>query len=82
MTKDYSCATTGGQEIPLRVYRDSTTLVNTQLPVFIFYHGGGICFGTLSSEDGFCFWIAERLGIIIVNVCYRHTPECKWPAQS
>lgn len=49
--------------------------------MFIFYHSGGYCFGTLSSEDGFCSWIIEKVGIIVANACYRHTPEWQWPAQ-
>jgi acetyl esterase/lipase len=47
----------------------------------LFFHGGGYCFGTLSSEDGFCSWLVEKAGIIVVNACYRHTPDWKWPAQ-
>ncbi|RDL29588.1 uncharacterized protein BP5553_10707 [Venustampulla echinocandica] len=80
-TKDFRCATTDEQTIPLRVYKPSSIPSGVQLPVFIFYHGGGYCFGTLSSEDGFCSWMVEKVGIIVVNVCYRHTPEWKWPAQ-
>ena len=25
--------------------------------------------------------MAENIGIVVVNVCYRHTPEWKWPTQ-
>jgi acetyl esterase/lipase len=67
--------------VPIRVYKDSSTASGAKLPVFIWFHGGGFCYGTLSSEDGYCSWIAEKAGIIVVNVCYRHTPEWKWPAQ-
>jgi acetyl esterase/lipase len=60
------------------VYKVATTAIELR-PVFIFFHGGGFCFGTLSSEDGFCSWIAEKAGVVVVNVCYRHTPAWKWP---
>lgn len=80
-TRDFTCATTDEQFIQLRVYTPSIPRTGGKLPVFVFYHGGGYCFGTLSSEDGFCSWIADKVGIIVVNVCYRHTPEWQWPAQ-
>ncbi|PVH76490.1 lipase [Cadophora sp. DSE1049] len=80
-TRDFRCATSDNETIPLRVYKPASTPVGVKLPVFIFYHGGGYCFGTLSSEDGFCSWIVEKVGIVVVNVCYRHTPQWKWPAQ-
>jgi acetyl esterase/lipase len=63
------------------VYKLSSTPPNSRLPVFFFFHGGGYCFGTLSSEDGFCSWVVEKVGIIVINVCYRHTPDWNWPAQ-
>ncbi|KAH7395528.1 Alpha/Beta hydrolase protein [Cadophora sp. MPI-SDFR-AT-0126] len=80
-TRDFTCVTSDNETIPLRVYKPSSTPASVKLPVFIFYHGGGYCFGTLSSEDGFCSWIVEQVGIVVVNVCYRHTPQWKWPAQ-
>jgi len=79
-TRDLFCPTSDEQTIPIRIYRSSLT-ISTSPPVFVFFHGGGYCFGTLSSEDGFCSWMAENAGIIVVNVCYRHTPQWKWPVQ-
>ena len=80
-TQDFTCPTSNEETIPVRVYKPASTQDGVQLPVFIFYHGGGYCFGTLPSEDGFCSWIVEKVGIVVVNVCYRHTPQWKWPAQ-
>jgi len=51
------------------------------LPVYIHYHGGGFIYGTLSSEDVACSRIADSLSIIVVNVCYRHTPQATYPVQ-
>jgi acetyl esterase/lipase len=80
-TQDFSIPTSNEQTIQVRVYKPASSAEGAQLPVFIFFHGGGYCFGTLASEDGFCSWIVENAGIIVVNVCYRHTPDWKWPAQ-
>lgn len=79
-TQDFSCATTNDQNFPIRVYK-SATISERLRPVLLYFHGGGYCFGTLSSEDGFCSWVAEKAGIIVVNACYRHTPDWQWPAQ-
>lgn len=51
------------------------------LPVYLYFHGGGFIFGTLSSEDTNCERIVAGLDIVIVNVCYRHTPQFKHPTQ-
>jgi acetyl esterase/lipase len=54
------------------------------LPVYIYFHGGGFVFGTLSSEDAICSrtvvsLAAEEIPVVVVNVNYRHTPEHGFP---
>jgi acetyl esterase/lipase len=51
------------------------------LPVYIHYHGGGFLYGSLSSEDVGCARIVNALPVIVVNVCYRHTPQFRYPTQ-
>ncbi|MFT5421870.1 MAG: acetyl esterase [Candidatus Endobugula sp.] len=64
--------------IPVRIYTpiESTDL----LPVFIFYHGGGMVIGTLDSYDTLCRQLASQSGCIVVSVDYRLAPEHKFPA--
>jgi acetyl esterase/lipase len=38
-------------------------------------------FGTLDSEDFACATWAHRLGLVVLSVCYRHTPEFVFPTQ-
>lgn len=46
----------------------------------MYFHGGGFVFGTLDSEDAFCSRIIHAgLDVVVVNVCYRHTPEHTYP---
>ncbi|KAI9752414.1 MAG: hypothetical protein M4579_005638 [Chaenotheca gracillima] len=69
-----------GHKIPTRLY--STKIdgpPKNPLPIYVFFHGGGFIYGTLSSEDAACARIAAALPIIVVNVCYRHTPQFKYP---
>lgn len=48
-------------------------------PVYMHLHGGGFLFGTIASEDALCARIACNLGIIVLNLNYRHTPEFTYP---
>jgi acetyl esterase/lipase len=49
--------------------------------VYIYYHGGGLIYGSLSSEDAACSRIVANFisGIIILSVFYRHTPQVVYP---
>ncbi|KAJ9647547.1 hypothetical protein H2204_000176 [Knufia peltigerae] len=69
--------------IPIRIYkgRDRTATPGSPLPVYVYYHGGGYMFGTLDGEDANCSYLANELPILVVNVCYRHTPQYKFPTQ-
>ena len=83
LVQDYTILS-DGHEIPLRVYRKASItgeVILKKRPVYIWYHGGGFLFGTLDAEDGHCFTVARTLDIVVVHVCYRHTPEYQWPCQ-
>lgn len=75
----------GFSSLVLRVYRktSATDEPSGQIrPIYVWYHGGGFLFGSLDGEGGHCFNITRKLDIIVVHVCYRHTPEYQWPTQS
>lgn len=82
--EDFECPTTGKNSIPLRIYRSmsGTGKPEQPQPIYLWFHGGGFLFGTLATEDAFCARVAAVTQMIVVNVCYRHTPEWKWPAQA
>lgn len=80
---DHQIPTRDGQTIPARVYRANNPVNNTSsLPVYLFFHGGGFLFGTLSSEEANCARLASELPIIVIHVCYRHTPRFSHPTQA
>lgn len=64
------------------MYRPRRLPANALLPVYLFFHGGGFLFGTLDSEDATCQRIVMSLNIVVVNVCYRHSPQFKYPTQA
>lgn len=47
----------------------------------IYYiHGGGYCYGSVSSSRGYGSVLADECGLPVVTVTYRLGPENKWPA--
>ncbi len=67
-------------EIPLRIYRpralpDGTT----DVPVVMWFHGGGWVLGNVLDHDPLCTWIAAEVGAVVVSVDYRRAPEHRAP---
>ncbi|CAH0042237.1 unnamed protein product [Clonostachys rhizophaga] len=44
-------------------------------PVYINFHGGGWTFGGLTGDAEICMAIRERLGILVMDIDYRLSPE-------
>jgi acetyl esterase len=65
-------------DIPVRVYRPR--LAAADLPLLLFFHGGGFVYGSLPSHDGLCRFLAEQAQVVVVAVDYRLAPEYPFPA--
>ena len=66
-----------GGDIPVRIY----AAAGDNLPVLVYFHGGGWVIGDLDSHDGTCKQLLSELGdAVIVAVDYRLAPEHKYPA--
>jgi acetyl esterase/lipase len=63
--------------IPVRIYIPSAA---KDLPVVIFYHGGGWVQGSLESHDTLCRYLAQVSHAAVVSVDYRLAPENPFPA--
>lgn len=64
-------------DIPVRRYANRD---GDDLPVVVFFHGGGWVLGGLESHDGFARRLAALTGALVVAVDYRLAPEHPFPA--
>jgi len=63
--------------VPVRIYHPAP---DDELPVLIYYHGGGHMAGSVTVYDTICRKLALTARHIVVSVDYRLSPECPYPA--
>lgn len=71
-----------GGTITVRLYRPPMRLAGaapTNLPLHVFFHGGGWCVGTLHERDPRCREIAVGADCVVASVDYRLAPEHPFP---
>jgi acetyl esterase len=69
-----------GYEIPMRLYRPRAVPdTDTDVPVILFFHGGGWVQGNVVMYDPLCSHLAARVRAVVVSVDYRLAPEHQAP---
>lgn len=63
--------------LPVRVFRPSPA---PNLPVLLWFHGGGWVTGNVDTHDQLGRLLADHVGAVVVSVDYRLAPEAKFPA--
>jgi len=63
----------------VRIYKPKNS-ENKNLPVVVYYHGGGWVIADLDTYEAAPMAIAEKANTIVVSVAYRQAPENKFPA--
>lgn len=63
--------------VPLRIYKNSE---EKNLPVMVYYHGGGFVLYGLNSHDNVCRRLCKMNNCVVVSVDYRLAPEHTFPA--
>jgi acetyl esterase len=66
-----------GGPLGVRIYRPGD---GGDLPVVLFFHGGGWVLCDLDSHDPICRRFANGVGCVVVSVDYRRAPESRYPA--
>jgi acetyl esterase len=74
--RDLTVAGAAG-DLPARLYRPSAA---ENLPVLIWFHGGGMVLGDLKSGDWACRELCLQAQTLVISVEYRLAPEHKFPA--
>ncbi|MER1999268.1 MAG: alpha/beta hydrolase [Lysinibacillus sp.] len=74
--KDHSIKMRDGANITIRIYRPKTM---RQLPIIIYYHGGGWVINDINTSHESCVQLAQKTEHIVVSVDYRLAPEYKFP---
>ncbi len=67
-------------DIPVRIYWPAGDTADEDLPVVVFYHGGGFALGDLETHDPVARSHAVGAEAIVVSVDYRLAPEHPFPA--
>jgi acetyl esterase len=62
--------------VPVRIYRPA----DGELPVLVWFHGGGFVIGDLDTTDSAARQLAVEAGCVVVSVDYRLAPEHRYPA--
>jgi len=76
-SQDFSITGPNG-DIPLRLY--TPTDASDNLPVVVFFHGGGWVIGSRDSHDSLCRQISNQGNFIVLSADYRMGPEAPFPA--
>ena len=63
--------------IQMRLYRPLN--VSDELPLLVYFHGGGWCFGSLNSCAEFCAALAETGKMAVLAIDYSLAPENPFP---
>lgn len=64
-------------ELPALMYKPAA---ESNLPVLVYFHGGGYVIGSLKSHDCVCRTLCVEANCIVISVDYRLAPEHKYPA--
>ena len=64
-------------DIPVRLYYPST---EKNLPILVYFHGGGFVLCNLDTHDSLCRSLALGADCIVMSVDYRLAPEHPFPA--
>jgi acetyl esterase len=64
-------------DIPVRIFANSHAI---DLPIVVFFHGGGWVLSSVDGHDPIARRIAARSGALVVSVEYRLAPEAPFPA--
>lgn len=73
--QELTIPTRDGTSIPARLVAPS----HEELPVLLYFHGGGFTIGSIATHDVLCRRLAELAHCAVVSIDYRLAPEHRFP---
>lgn len=68
-------------DLPVRIYiPEGAADAAGQVPVILYFHGGGFIMGSIEDHDPLCGKLADAAGAIVIAAEYRLAPEYPFPA--
>lgn len=77
VTQHIRVSSADGYQVPVRIYKRKNPGEN--LPIFVYYHGGGFFGGGPDIVEQMCKLLVQKLDCIALNVDYRLCPENHYP---
>jgi len=76
------CVPARNHQIPIRIYtpRDKKLARSGQLPILVYFHGGGWTLGSIATYDSITRALANEIPALVISVDYRLAPEHPFPA--
>ncbi|MGI6109463.1 MAG: alpha/beta hydrolase [Eubacteriaceae bacterium] len=68
---------TDDYQLPIRIYKREFS--GSDLPVLIYFHGGGFFGGSMDVVEQLCKMIVQKTDCVVLNVGYRLCPEHHYP---
>lgn len=78
--KDTSIPVTDAPPIAVRIYWPAGFESAGELPLVLYYHGGGFALGSIDTHDWVARSICAHIEAVVVSVDYRLAPENPYPA--
>lgn len=76
-TTNVTVPSSDGYGVPVRIYRREQAGEN--LPIFVYYHGGGFFGGGPDIVEQMCKTVVQNIDCVALNVDYRLCPESHYP---
>lgn len=73
--EDFTIPARDGYALPVRLYAP----VVSELPVLIYFHGGGFTIGSVATHDVLCRTLSHLAQCAVLSVDYRLAPKHKFP---
>ena len=77
--EDFTIPARDGVLLPARLYAPTSAQGHPQLPVLLYFHGGGFVIGSITTHDGLCRALSSLAGCAVVSLDYRLAPEHRFP---